>query len=100
MIVRPLNVCVRAATIATHHRPGTIANAKNIGRSIGVQPDANVEVDLLGVCDAIAAARIEQLTVGAANRIIANIFDEQQGAFGDLLFNYKGRLVGKFESRV
>jgi hypothetical protein len=66
--------------------PERIANAEDIGRSIAVQPDADVEVDLLGICDAMAAARIEQLTVGAANRIIANIFDEQKGAFGDLSY--------------
>jgi tripartite-type tricarboxylate transporter receptor subunit TctC len=57
-----INDCAPAQRSAVRRRqsqqaidPERIANAENIGRSIAVQPDANVEVDLLGACDAIAA---------------------------------------------
>ena len=52
-----------------------------------------MEVDLLVVGDAIAAAGIEQVTVAAVYRIVTDILDKQERAFGDFPLANKSRLI-------
>jgi len=69
--------------------PERITDAENVGRRIAVETEAEVEVDLLGVGDAVAATGIEQVTAAAIDRVVADIFDEEKGAFGDLLLDHE-----------
>jgi hypothetical protein len=70
-----------------------IANAENVGWRVTVEPKSNMEVDLLVVRDAIAATGIEQVTVAAMYRIVTDILDKQERAFGDFPLDNKTRLI-------
>src|ERR1700686_4268701 len=59
-----------------------------------------MEIDLLGGCDAIAAAGIEEIAGSAMDVVIADIFDKEKGARGDLAFEREGRFGGEFVGRV
>jgi hypothetical protein len=55
-----------------------------------------VEIDLLVVVDAITTAGIDQLAAAAvAAREVADIFDEEKRALGELLLQDQCRLVGE-----
>jgi hypothetical protein len=60
--------------------PERIADAENIGGRVAVEADRNVEIDLLCVGDAIAAAGIEEVTRATMHVIVADVFDEQESA--------------------
>jgi len=58
-----------------------------------------VKIDLLGIGDAIAAAGVEKLPGSAVKREVADIFNEHEGTFAELLFDHESRLVGVFVGR-
>ena len=79
--------------------PERIAEAEDIRGRIAIEADTDVKIDLLIFVDAVASAGIEQLIIAAIGRESGDIFGEQKGALGDLLFNHEGRLIGKLAGR-
>jgi hypothetical protein len=61
-----------------------------------LRPLPTWEIDLLGGCDAIAAAGIEEMARSAMDVVIADIFDKEKGALGELAFEHEGRFSGEF----
>src|SRR5262249_11356795 len=72
-----------------------ISDAEHIGRCVVVETDADVEIDLLGVGDAIAAAGVEEVARAAMDVVVADIFDEQEGLLADLALDHEGGLAGE-----
>jgi cell division protease FtsH len=64
--------------------PRGITDAENICRRIAIQTNADVKIDLMVVVDAIAAAGIDQLTITAVAREVADIFDKEKPALCNL----------------
>src|SRR5713101_1493403 len=79
--------------------PERIAKTEDIRGRIAIEVDTDVKIDLLIVVDAVACAGIEQLIIAATGRESADIFGEQKGALGDLLFDHESRLIGKLDGR-
>src|SRR4030088_299775 len=69
-----------------------IPDAEDIGWCVVVEADADVEIDLLGVGDAIAAAGVEEVARAAMDVVVADIFDEQEGLLADLPLDTEGGL--------
>src|SRR6185312_1932773 len=71
--------------------PEGIADADDVVRRVVVEPERDVEIDLLGPVDVIERARIPELARALALRIIADIFGEQAELPGQFLLQHEGR---------
>src|ERR1700685_1485967 len=71
-----------------------ISDAEDVGGRVSVEAEADVKIDLLGFCQQIFPAAVEEAHAGAAAGIVPDIFDEQGGPLGQLLFQHEGRLGG------
>ena len=66
--------------------PERIPDADNITRSIVIEPERNVEVDLLGSVHMIQRARIQEQAGTGTFGIVADIFGKQAKFLRQLLF--------------
>ena len=77
-----------------------IPQSKDKVRSIVVQPEANMEVDLLSWRKAISGARIEEMARAAMNGVISDVLDEDGGTLANLLLDHKSGFGGELAGRV
>ncbi len=59
-------------------KPEEIAEAENVSWRIAIEAEAQVEVDLLNVGNAVTASGIEKVAGTAAQGIVADILDENK----------------------
>jgi hypothetical protein len=69
-----------------------IADAEDVGGRVVVEADADVEINLLGVGDAVAAAGVEEVARAAMDVVVADIFHEQEALLADLALDHEGGL--------
>jgi hypothetical protein len=72
--------------------PEGIPDADDIGWGIVVEPERNVEIDLLGSAHMIDRAGIEEQARTGTLRIVADIFGKEVKLLGQLFFEHEGGL--------